>query len=141
MITIRDAKPSDRDAIFRIDDITARSNARIKFIDRVLSSNLVLVAEANNRVVGYAVLEYTFFECGFISMVYVSESCRRRGVATALIEGLSGRCETEKLFTSTNESNEPMKQLLLQLGYSPSGVIHNLDPGDPELVYFKNLAV
>ncbi len=43
----------------------------------------------------------------------------------------------EKLFTSTNLSNLPMQALLAKLGYTLSGVIHNLDEGDPELVYFK----
>jgi hypothetical protein len=30
-----------------------------------------------------------------------------------------------------------MKSLLTQLGFDQSGVIHNLDPGDPEIVFFK----
>lgn len=46
-------------------------------------------------------------------------------------------CQTTKLFTSTNLSNLPMQALLTKLGYRLSGVIHNLDDGDPELVYFK----
>jgi hypothetical protein len=32
-----------------------------------------------------------------------------------------------------------MQSLLAKLNYVPSGVIHNLDAGDPELVYFKRL--
>jgi hypothetical protein len=32
-----------------------------------------------------------------------------------------------------------MQELLRLLGFVPSGVIHNLDPGDPELVYFLDL--
>ena len=45
-----------------------------------------------------------------------------------------------KLFTSTNQSNTPMQALLALLGYVRSGVIDNLDPGDPELVYFLDLS-
>ncbi len=48
-------------------------------------------------------------------------------------------CQTDKLFTSTNQSNRPMQKLLEKLGYQPSGYIENLDEGDPELVYFKRL--
>ena len=33
-----------------------------------------------------------------------------------------------------------MQALLDSLGYVPSGEIHNLDPGDPELVYFLDLS-
>jgi hypothetical protein len=32
-----------------------------------------------------------------------------------------------------------MQSLLAKLGYQLSGVIHELDPGDPELVYVKYL--
>jgi hypothetical protein len=49
-----------------------------------------------------------------------------------------GRCATRKLFTSTNESNRAMRDLLAHAGFEPSGVVQNLDPGDPELIYFKD---
>ncbi|MHC8315013.1 hypothetical protein [Pseudomonas sp. LB3P31] len=45
----------------------------------------------------------------------------------------------DKIFTSTNVSNMPMRQLLEQLGYQPSGTVENLDPGDPELIFVKFL--
>jgi hypothetical protein len=48
-------------------------------------------------------------------------------------------CETAKLFTTTNLSNLPMQSLLAKLGYKLSGVIDDLDLGDPELVYVKYL--
>jgi hypothetical protein len=31
-----------------------------------------------------------------------------------------------------------MRAMLARLSYEPSGIIHNLDPGDPELVFVKN---
>jgi hypothetical protein len=34
-----------------------------------------------------------------------------------------------------------MQALLAKLGYRLSSVIHDLDPGDPELVYVKNVFV
>jgi len=56
-----------------------------------------------------------------------------------LVRHVEQECRTPKLFTSTNESNAPMRALLAKLGFSPSGVIENLDEGDPELVFFKRL--
>ncbi len=41
----------------------------------------------------------------------------------------------EKLWTSTNESNVAMRNLLVRLGFIPSGQIDNLDEGDLELVF------
>ena len=90
-------------------------------------------------VAGYAALDYTFFGCGFIAMLMVKKESRRNGVATALITRLEEICKTDKLFTSTNESNKPMQALMKSLSYEASGTVYNLDDGDPELFYFKNL--
>jgi hypothetical protein len=49
-------------------------------------------------------------------------------------------CPSEKLFTSTNESNMPMQRLCEKLGFVRSGWIDNLDDGDPEIIFFKRLA-
>lgn len=133
---IRETSPNDRDAIIELDDGARRDPAHARLIDRLLREATCLVAEQAGDIVGYAALEYSFFENGFISLLYVVESERRRGLGRALLEGLRERCTTRKLFTSTNQSNEPMQALLESLGFQQSGVIENLDPGDPELFYF-----
>jgi GNAT superfamily N-acetyltransferase len=136
---IRDGKPQDRDAILALDHVVKVEPGRARFIERVLRSATCLVAEHEGRVVAYGALEYTFFENGFVSMLYVTEGERRRGIGTALLKALTARCATRKLFTSTNQSNRPMQELLISLGYRRSGVIENLDPDDPEVVYFLEL--
>ena len=138
-IIIRDANYSDRGAILAIDEIAQCEQERIDFIDRVLDSATCLVADSNGTVIAYGVLEYSFFGNGFVSMVYVAKSARRRGVGRSLMRVLANQCRTSKLFTSTNESNSAMRALLATLGYVPSGVIENLDPDDPELVFFLSL--
>lgn len=136
---IREASLDDRDAILGLDDVARVDPARVHFIERVLREATCLVAEQSSRIVAYGVLEYTFFENGFISLLYVAEPERRRGFGRAVFEGLRARCTTRKLFTSTNHSNEPMHAWLGSVGFRPSGVIDNLDPGDPEVVYFLDL--
>jgi hypothetical protein len=32
-----------------------------------------------------------------------------------------------------------MKALMRRMSYEPSGVVHNLDDGDPELFFFKKI--
>jgi ribosomal protein S18 acetylase RimI-like enzyme len=93
----------------------------------------------DEQVVGYAAFSYGFYERGFIEMLHVARSHRGRGIGLALMAHLSQICKTAAIFTSTNQSNEPMKRLLAKSGFEPSGVIENLDEGDPELVYFKRL--
>ena len=137
--TVRNARTSDRNRIVAFDHLAQLDAGRISFIDRVLSSGMCLVADLEGRAVGYGALEYTFYENGFVSLVYVAEPERRRGIGRRLVEALAERCRTPKLFTSTNQSNKPMQALLESLGYVRSGTIQNLDPGDPELVYFLDL--
>jgi len=138
-IRIREATLGDRDAIVALDHVTRSDPGRVQCIDRILGSSTCLVVERHGDVVAYAALEYTFYEQGFVSIFYVAEPERRQGIGRALMQTLASRCETRKLFTSTNQSNQPMQQLLKALGYVPSGVIQNLDPGDPELVYMLDV--
>ncbi len=70
-------------------------------------------------------------------MLVVEVSFRLQGHGTALIRHFEEMNATPKLFTSTNRSNIPMQNLLAKLGFSPSGIIENLDEDDDELVYFK----
>jgi ribosomal protein S18 acetylase RimI-like enzyme len=84
-------------------------------------------------------LEYTFFEHGFISLIYVSGRARRSGAGWMLLRYLVSTCETPKLFSSTNQSNGPMQALFSKAGFEPSGKIHNLDPNDPEIVYYQRV--
>jgi GNAT superfamily N-acetyltransferase len=133
---IREATLADREPIVGFDEVAKQDPERTGFIDRAVQSGACLVAEAEGRVVAYGVLEYTFFGHGFVSMLYVAPAARRCGVGRTLLNSLTSRCSTTKLFTSTNESNLPMRRLLDALGWAPSGVIYNLDVDDPELVYF-----
>ena len=133
---IRQAEQEDIASICAFDAHGEREERR-RFIQDSVTSAAASVAVIDGRVVGYVVLEYTFYSQGFISMLYVHPSHRRVGVGLALMRHAESLCKTDKLFTSTNELNRPMHTLLIRLGYSPSGVINNLDEGDPEIVYFK----
>ena len=139
MISIRLANKNDIDALYAFDLIAVRENARREFIRRSIASSTCYVALADNEVIGYGVLNYTFFANGCIDMLYVHSNHRRRGAGETLLRHLESLCETPKLFVTTNLSNLAMQSLLVKLEYVLSGVIHNLDEGDPEIVYFKRL--
>ncbi len=96
------------------------------------------LAEREGRLVGYSVLNREFFDSFFIKLVAVAETERRTGVGTAMIEYMIELIPPgEKLWTSTNQSNAPMRSLLPRLGFVESGRIDNLDDGDPELVFVR----
>ena len=139
MITIRKAVESDVERIISFDLIAQRENERREFIRREVASENCYVAVKDETVIGYGVLNYTFYYQGCIDLLYVHTDFRKTGAGEALLKHLESLCRTEKIFTSTNLSNLPMQSLLAKLEYSLSGVIHNLDEGDPEIVYFKRV--
>lgn len=139
MLAVRAAGEEDADQILAFDEIAQGDPGRRDFIRRVVSAGTCYVAIDEARVRGYAVFDYTFFEQGFVALLYVSATARRHRVGSVLMQYLEDLCESPKLFTSTNLSNHPMQRLLARLGYKLSGVIHDLDEGDPELIYVKYL--
>ena len=139
MISMRPAVESDGEALCSLDLIAREESERREYIRREVGNGSCYVVVAGEEVVGYGVLNYTFYHNGFIDMLYVNSEHRRRGVGAALLRHMESLCRTAKLFTSTNLSNLPMQSMLAKSGYELSGVIHNLDEGDPELVFFKRL--
>ncbi|MFL6207556.1 MAG: GNAT family N-acetyltransferase [Pyrinomonadaceae bacterium] len=140
MSAIRPANADDVAAICRFDHIAqADTGARREFVVRSVAAGSCYVLVADKQVVAYGVLDYSFYACGFIAMLLVDARYRRRGYGLLLLRHMESVCRTPKLFTSTSLSNLPMQSLLNKLGYALSGVIHNLDENDPELVYYKLL--
>jgi ribosomal protein S18 acetylase RimI-like enzyme len=54
-----------------------------------------------------------------------------------LLREVEARCASPKLSTSANASNAAAQALYGRAGFARSGVIENLDRGDPEIVFFK----
>jgi RimJ/RimL family protein N-acetyltransferase len=59
-------------------------------------------------------------------------------LASSLLTHMSRISPTNKLFSSTNESNESMKKVFIKNNFKKSGYIDNLDEGDPEIIYYRN---
>ena len=139
MVTIRPAAEADVETLCSFDQVALREEGRREFIGRSVAAGSCHVAEVGREVIGYGVLSHAFYGHGFVEMLYVHPGRRRRGAGATLLRHLESLCQSEKLFTSTNLSNLPMQRLLNKAGYALSGVIHNLDEGDPEIVYVKRL--
>ncbi|MFB7477614.1 GNAT family N-acetyltransferase [Streptomyces anulatus] len=133
---VRRASESEADTLIGIDAMAVEGNGeRQASIRRWCRQGLAVVAEDASGPLGYCVVEYTFFEQGFVTMLMVAPSARGRGVGHRLLTAAAASCTTPKLFTSTNVSNQPMQRLLQRNGWSPVGLLHGLDEGDPELFY------
>ena len=134
---VRLATYADGQSIIAMDEVAQKQRLRTNFIHQSIASRGCYVATTNNQVAGYAVLQYTFFDHGLISMLFVDPDRRRSGIGSALVNHLENVCKTAKLFTLVPESEQPMQALLVHLGYQNSGLIENLSDGGKELVFFK----
>lgn len=121
--------------LIELDSYAQQNSSRIEEIKAWLSSQAIYLIEVNAEVVGYGVIHSHFFGYPFIELVMIAHDQRGKGYGKALILFFQEQLTTEKLFTSTNQSNTKMKNLLLQLGFIKSGCIENLDEDDPEVIF------
>jgi GNAT superfamily N-acetyltransferase len=84
MISIRSSVENDIEAICSVDLIARRENERREFIRRDVTSGECFVAERGEKVIGYGVFNYSFYDSGFIEMIYIGSDYRRSGVGAAL---------------------------------------------------------
>ena len=136
IMLIRLASEADLKYLIAIDSVALHEAQRVLQIHAWCAQSTCFLAEKDGEIMGYGVLNYHFFGCGFIEMLMVGEHYRRHGIGLALLNDLKSKCLHPKLFTTTNRSNLPMKRLLRTSGFIESGQIENLDEDDPELVFF-----
>jgi GNAT superfamily N-acetyltransferase len=137
MISIEQATARDADAICRIDATVLGDIGRNGQLRQWIAAGRCYAARQDGEVVGYAVMDQSFFRQSFVELIVVHPRHQRKGIGEALLLHLEEVCPTEKLFVSTNLSNKQMQRLCRRLEYMPSGMIDNLDPGDPEVIYCK----
>ena len=140
MFSIRLAGSSDLENLINLDPRSSTDAKRIPLITQAVRSGTCHLVEYTGQLIGYGVFEYSFYQNGFVAMLYFHPDFRRKHLGTRLMTYFEDICTTDKLFTSTNQSNIPMQRLLASMGYQPSGVIENLDDNDPELIYVKRLS-
>jgi ribosomal protein S18 acetylase RimI-like enzyme len=139
MITIEKAAENDIETICTLDSMSLSNPSRREFLVNAIKAGQSFVAKTQNTIVGFGILEQSFFGQCFISLLLVHPNYRKRGVATAIVKYIESICPTEKIFTSTNKSNVVAQRMFESLDFVKSGYIENLDEGDPEIIYFKRL--
>ncbi len=137
-LELRPAAPGDLAVCERIS--TGPIAGKQAFLSDSLARRSFVTARVGERVVGYIVWDHAFFGRPFVWLLGVDPEFRRRGIGERLLREFEAQNAGRPQFTSTNESNVTMQRLLSRLGFLPSGRIENIDPGDPELVYYKPIA-
>jgi GNAT superfamily N-acetyltransferase len=138
VITIAPATTADFPALVALDPVARGSDDRRTAIGEWIAAGQCSVAILDGSPAGYVAFTTSFFRSPFIEMLMVAEGARRRGIGRALIEHCIALVpQDNKLWTSTNESNTPMRTLLPNLGFVCTGQFEGLDVGDPELIYLR----
>jgi ribosomal protein S18 acetylase RimI-like enzyme len=138
-ITVRKALLSDHQSLTEADECAQTDRTRAAYIKDCLVAGECLIGEIGTEVFGFVVLNYSFFNCGFVPLIVVAERFRRQGLGSRLLTEAAERCESSKLFISANASNKAAKALFAKAGFVQSGSIENLNDGEPELIYFESV--
>lgn len=135
--SFRLAQPDDYSSVVALDSAAPHDPRRSILLQEWIGQRSCHLLLLDGVPAAYGVLHHHFFDSGFIDMLMVGEPFRRRGLGALLLQHLVAQCERPKLFSSTNQSNRPMRALFQRCGFVESGSIDNLDPGDAEVVYFR----
>ena len=138
-IDVRCAVQTDFDALVRLDPLVGREKHRARMVHAAIEERRCRAGFIDEVLGGYGVREDSFFGFNMITHLIIGEHARRKGLAGMILSALEGDCSSDRIFTSAAESNAPMRALLEKCGYQPSGVVHNLDIGDSELIFVKFL--
>ena len=141
-ISLRKATIKDKilvvDFDYNLDKVEHIELKREEKITKAILGEECFIILANNRVVGFVIFDYRFFDQGWIELIILGEKYRGKGIGGQAIDLICKQCKTNKVFTSTNSSNIQMQKALSKVGFSFAGKINGLDDGDSELFYYKN---
>ena len=128
----------DLPALLAVDELARADDKRKRWLRDAIKQRSVYVLCERHVPVAYGVLTRNFFHRSFIEMLYVAKDERRKGYGAALLAGLeTAGMRAGEVWTSTNQSNRPMRQLLKKQGFAMRGKVTGLDEGDPEVFYQK----
>lgn len=106
-------------------------------LQNAIAAGRCLAAFADEKPIGYAIVNDDFFGHAFVPVLMVDAAYRRRNVASRLLAAVESATRGEKLFISTNTSNRAAQKLFVRAGFERSGCVENLDEDDPELFFVK----
>lgn len=139
MIELRIADLSELQNIWTLNETVKKAKMRKDVLSKAIQKGNCFVANNENKLVGYIVFSRSFFENWFITLLYVEEEYRRKGIATMLIKEVERQCTSSKLFISTNASNQVMQQICEKREFKKSGMINDIGETDSELFFVKYL--
>ncbi|MGR3775595.1 GNAT family N-acetyltransferase [Bacillus paramycoides] len=136
MENVTKASINDLDSIVHIDIEIIGDDSRRNYIKHAINEGQCIIVKEGNSISGFLTCDTNFFGYTFLSLIIISPTKRRKGHASSLISYMLSHSPTQKIFSSTNKSNENMQKVFQANGFIRSGMIENLDEGDPEFIFY-----
>ncbi|NWK67640.1 GNAT family N-acetyltransferase [Bacillus paramycoides] len=136
MKNVTKASINDLDPIVHIDIEIIGDDSRRNYIKHAINEGQCIIVKEGNSISGFLTYDTNFFGYTFLSLIIISPTKRRKGHASSLISYTLSHSPTQKIFSSTNKSNENMQKVFQVNGFIRSGMIENLDEGDPEFIFY-----
>lgn len=121
-------------ALDKYEHVKLRRKEKIR--QAILNNECLIICEEDNTV-GFVIFNYHFFDQGWIELLIIKEEYTGKGIGTQVLDLICRQCKTDKIFTSTNNSNFRMQKALAKADFIFAGELDGLDDGDPELFYYK----
>src|SRR5215510_9645974 len=139
LIEIRPPRQGDAPQAAELAALVVGADRAGPLIKAHLERHHLIVAEADDAIVGVCAYRTDWFQCTFVVLVAVRENYRRRGIASELMRSVEAISPTPRVFSSVEETNGPAIRLHGALGFSPSGHIDNLPQGTRELLFYRRV--
>jgi ribosomal protein S18 acetylase RimI-like enzyme len=139
LIEIRPPRQADARSCAELAALVVGPDRAGPLIKAHLEQHHLIVAEAEEKVVGLCAYRMDWFQCTFVSLVVVQEQYRRRGIAREMMRSVEAVSPTPRIFSSVEETNGPAIRLHGSLGFTPSGYIDNLPQGTRELLFYRRV--
>ena len=133
-MNVREGSPADASVLVAFDHVAQHDTHRTTMIEHALAEGRVLLAEREKEIAGFLLHSDRLLGHPLIELIYVRDTTRRQGIASLLICEHLRSSRDRSVFTTTNESNTPARQLFERVGFVTCGRIEGLDEGDPEIV-------
>lgn len=139
MIAIRPPRLEDAQPCATLAALVVGPDRAGPLIQAHLDRHHLIVAEADEAVVGVCAYRTDWFQCTFVSLVIVEERYRRRGIAREFFRSVEAVSPSPRIFSSVEETNGPGIRMHAALGFTPSGYIDNLPQGTRELLFYRRV--
>jgi GNAT superfamily N-acetyltransferase len=136
---IRPAWGADLASMRRVDPRLA-DPTRARIASNLLGQGRSWIADVGGVTAGFALTSLGFFYKPMIELLVVAQEHRRKGIGLMLVNHCEAAHTDNCIFISTNASNTAANGLFAKAGFEGSGIVYNIDPGDPELIYVRRRA-